>query len=52
MPVTIPFLAQFARAPQKQSQTTSKSAAGNGIQTLPPPSTRFTEVKDETTDDL
>lgn len=47
MPITIPFLAQFARSPHKPNQSKNSQQVPN----LPPPSTRFTEVKDETTDD-
>ena len=51
MAVTIPFLARFARAPQKSNQANATTENGNTVPNLPRPSTIFTEVKDETTDD-
>ena len=57
MPVTIPFLARFAHYPRtSQQQNTAPSSGQNehgiAVTTSPRPDrTRFTEVKDETTDD-
>lgn len=51
MPITLPFLAQFARTPQKPHQSNTKSKDGQTVPNLPPPSTRLTEVRGGTTDD-
>lgn len=57
MPVTVPFLARFAHYPRtSQQQNTAPGSERNehcnSVTTSPRPDrTRFTEVKDETTDD-
>lgn len=57
MPATIPFLARFAHYPRTSQQQNSNAGPGQNehgiaVTTSPRPDrTRFTEVKDETTDD-